>query len=373
MDIEMKSARRGAVRAAPTAAFLWALTAIPVGLWQLLDPEAGPFADPLVDPTVPLPEALPGWVAPAALAVAGLAGLFLARARPRLWPVTAAFAVVFGGLVPSTSVIALIGYLAAFVLPAALVTVPVLLARGRALKLAVAAGVVGVVAALAAAGPLAPSVIGEVLSGLGAGVADLGLRPLAELWSAVGGACWALLTWNLVSDRLTGERAPAWAAPERAARWGRTASYAAFACSLPYGLTRLTWFTPWPFLVPADELDAEPAMRLWGLLLGFACLGGGILCLGMTQRWGERWPYWVPVLRDRPVPPVVAIAPAAAMAYVFTIASVPFVLLGIRAGQAELLPVFPFYVWGPALGAATLAYALRRGVLTGPRSAPDRP
>lgn len=364
MDIEVKSVRRGAVRAAPTAAFLWALTAIPIGLWQLLDPAGGPFADPLVDPAVPLPEALPAWAAPAGLAAAGVAGLFLARARPRLWPVTAAFTVVFGGMVPSTSVMGLAGYLAAFVLPAALVTVPVLAVRGRAPKLAVAAGIAVVAAALAAAGPLAPSVIGEVLGNLGAGLADLGLRPLAELWSAVGGACWGLLTWNLVADRLSGDRAPAWASPERAARWGRTASYVAFACSLPYGLTRLTWFTPWPFLVSAEDLDAEPAMRLWGLLLGFACLGGGILCLGMTQRWGERWPYWVPGLRGRPVPPAVAIAPAAAMAYLFTIASVPFVLLGIRSGHVELLPVFPFYVWGPALGAATLAYALRRGVIT---------
>lgn len=363
MDIEVQAARTGAVRAAPTAAFLWALTAIPVGLWQLLDPEGGPFADPLVEPAIPLPGALPEWAAPAALVAAGLAGLFLARARPRLWPLTAAFALAFGGLVPSTSVMGLIGYLAAFVLPAALVTVPVLVVRGRALKLAVAAGIAVVAAALAATGPLAPSVIGEVLSNLGTGLADMGLRPLAELWSAVGGACWGLLTWNLVAVRLTGDRAPAWAAPERAARWGRTASYVAFACSLPYGLTRLTWFTPWPFLVSAEDLAAEPAMRLWGLLLGFACLGGGILCLGMTRRWGERWPYWVPGPRGRPVPPAVAIAPAAAMAYVFTIASVPFVLLGIRSGHAELLPVFPFYVWGPALGAATLAYALRRGVI----------
>ncbi|GAB4007757.1 hypothetical protein GCM10029992_62360 [Glycomyces albus] len=110
--------------------------------------------------------------------------MFLARARPRLWPVTAAFAVVFGGLVPSTSVMGLIGYLAAFVLPAALVVVPVLLARGRALKLAVAAGMAVLVAALATAGPLAP-------------------RCSARSW-AISARAWR--TWGCVRWRNSGRR-----------------------------------------------------------------------------------------------------------------------------------------------------------------------
>jgi hypothetical protein len=39
------------------------------------------------------------------------------------------------------------------------------------------------------------------------------------------------------------------------------------------------------------------------------------------------------------------------------------VALGIRQDALELVWAFPFYIWGPALGAATLAYAIRRGVV----------
>src|SRR5690606_28765344 len=108
---------------------------------------------------------------------------------------------------------------------------------------------------------------------------DMGVYPLAEVWSAVGGACWAAVTVRLLRLRGSARPSPAWASPERAARWGRAAAYTAFACSLPYGLTRLTWLTPWPYLMDADDLAANPDKRLWGLLLGFACVGGGVLCL----------------------------------------------------------------------------------------------
>lgn len=53
------------------AAFLWSLLALPFGLWQLLDPEGGPYSHELYEPTIPLPAALPDWIAPAALVAAG--------------------------------------------------------------------------------------------------------------------------------------------------------------------------------------------------------------------------------------------------------------------------------------------------------------
>ncbi|GAB3230400.1 hypothetical protein GCM10027447_24770 [Glycomyces halotolerans] len=357
------TSKRAAGSPAARAAFLWSLTAVPLGLWQLLAAERGPFSDPMNSPTIPLHELVPSGVGPALLIAAGLAGLAAPRLGPRRWPVAAAYAVVFGMLVPTTSVIAMAGYLCALVLPPALLAGPVLLARGRTAKAIAGAAVLGIVVALAAAGPLRPAVVSDLLAELGSGVADLGLFPLAELWSAIGGACWAALAVRMLLAGRDGASAPAWLAPERAERWGKTASYVAFACALPYGLTRLTWLTPWPFLMDAEELDAEPGMRLWGLLLGFAALGGGVLCLGLTRRWGERWPYWVPGLAGRPVPPRAAIVPASVAAYLFTITAVPFVRLAFEAGRPELVWVFPFYVWGPALGAATLAYAVRRGAV----------
>ncbi|WP_100446036.1 hypothetical protein [Glycomyces xiaoerkulensis] len=358
MSISTVSSRWPAGGRAAVAAFVWSLTAVAVGLWQLADPEGGPFADPVSRPVFGVPAALPDGSGAVALAAAGLAGLVLAGWGRRLWPVAAALAVVFGLGVPGTSVMPLVGYSCALLMPVALVAAPVLIARGRLGRTLAAAGVVAVVSGLVVAGPLAPSVVAGLGRELWSGLLAIGWYPLAELWSAVGGACWAVLAVRRYRAR--GAAAPAWAAPERAARWGRVAACAAFACALPYGLTRLTWLTPWPFLMSAEALEAEPGLRLWGLLLGAACLAGGVLCLGLARRWGERWPYWVPVLRGRPVPPPVAIVPASVVAYLFTVAAVPFVVSAFRSGRPELVWMFPFFVWGPALGAATVAYAVRR-------------
>jgi hypothetical protein len=94
----------------------------------------------------------------------------------------------------------------------------------------------------------------------------------------------------------------------------------------------------------ADLLTAEPEIRLHGLLLGLAALAGAVLTTGLISRWGEVWPRWVPVVRGRPVP----------------VAAVPLSVMVVASGSPVLLLVFPFLVWGPALGAAVLAYALRR-------------
>ncbi|MCD0446060.1 hypothetical protein LO763_20825 [Glycomyces sp. A-F 0318] len=361
-DAGRAAARTG--RAA-TAAFLWSLTAVPVGLWQLLDPEGGPFSHRLYEPTFTLPGGAPGWAAPAGLIAAGAAGLLAARARPRQWPVTALFAVVFGMLLSTTSPISLAGYLCAFLIPAVVVAGPVMLARGRIGRIAAAAAVAGLLAGLGALGVIDYAAAGGFLAMLGGQLADLGSYMAVQVWVVVGGGIWGWLTLRLLLQGREDRPTPRWLTPESAARWGRTASWIAFACALPYGLTRMTWLTPaaW-FGGPLDSSEIDLATRVWGLLLGFAALGGGVLCLGMTQRWGERWPFWMPVLRGRPVPPLLAIVPAAIVAALFTFVAVPFVALAIRQDALELVWAFPFYFWGPALGAATLAYAIRRGVVT---------
>lgn len=347
-------------RTAPLAAFLWSLTAVAIGLWQLLSPGAGPFTHPDRRQAISFPESFPDAVAPSLLIAAGVGGLLLARAGPRPRPLAAAYALVFALLVPTMMLLVMAGYLTAFLMPAALVAGPVLLARGAAWRAVAAVLVLAALGALAVQGTLAPSTLADLLHDLGGGLVDLGLYPLAEIWSALGGVCWAAVA--LAPPRGFGVERPAlpWASPARAARWGEVAAYTAFACSLPYGLTRLTWLTPWPFLADAGELAAEPDIRLWGLLLGFACVAGGVLCLGLTRRWGERWPYWVPRLGGRPVPRRVAIVPAGVVAYLFTLAGISFPIMAVQEGRLEFLLLFPFPIWGPALAAAAAAYAIRR-------------
>jgi hypothetical protein len=348
-------------RIAVLASFLWSLLALPIGLWQLLDPEHGPYSHHLFEPTFRLPEAVPDWAAPAALIAAGVAGLLIARSKPRLWPLTALYAAVFGLALTTTTPMSFAGYLVAFAIPVVVLVGPVLLARGTVARIVTATAVAGAVIALIATGVVDPGMFGGFLRNVGGAVADMWGYLAVQIWTVAGGFIWTVLTFHLLLARDTAKER-AWLAPERAARWGRTASWIAFACALPYGLVRMSWLTPWPWFGGPIGSDIDPATRVWGLLLGFAALGGGVLCLGMTQRWGTRWPFWMPVVKGRPVPPMIAIVPASIMAATFTFMAVPFAALGIRQDAIELVWGFPFYVWGPALGAATLAYAIRRGV-----------
>ncbi|MQM27237.1 hypothetical protein [Glycomyces albidus] len=356
--------RRPAGRAAVIAAFLWSLTAVPIGLWQLLDPAGGPFSHELYQPTFTLPGSVPDWVAPAALIAAGVLGLLAGRAKPALWPLTALYAVVFGMLLSTVSPISFAGYLCAFFLPLAILGIPVFLARGTAGRLIAAAAVVALMAVLGFTGVIDYAAVGDFLANLGGALADIGAYMAVQVWVVAGGGIWAALTLSHVLGGREGRPAPEWLAPHRAARWGRVASWIAFACALPYGLTRMTWLTPWVWVGgPLESTQIDLGTRVWGLLLGFAALGGGLLCLGLTYRWGTRWPFWMPVVKGRPVPPKVAIVPATTVAALFTFVSVPFVALAVRQDALEMVWAFPFYVWGPALGAATLAYAIRRGVV----------
>jgi hypothetical protein len=345
------------------AAFLWSLLALPIGLWQLLDPASGPYSHDLFEPTIPLPAALPDWIAPAALIAAGLGGLLIARARPKLWPLTALYAMVFGLLLTTITPISFAGYLCAFALPIAAVTVPVLLARGRAARLVTAAAIAAILVGLGVTGVVDYAAVGGFAKELGATMAGLSGYLFTQVWTVAGGAIWVALTLQLLFMRRDGEPAAAWLTPERAAKWGRVASWTAFACALPYGLMRMTWLTPWAYAGGPIGEDFPLETRIWGLLLGFATLGGGVLCLGLTQQWGERWPFWMLAFKGRPVPPMIAIVPGSIMAAMFTFMAVPMVALGIRQDALELVWAFPFYIWGPALGAATLAYAIRRGVV----------
>ncbi|RRS02177.1 hypothetical protein [Glycomyces terrestris] len=357
--------RRRTGRAAALAAFLWSLLALPIGLWQLLDPAGGPFSHELYDPTFRLPDAVPAWAGPAALIAAGVLGLLAARARPGMWPLTAGYAAVFGLVLTTTSPIAFAGYICAFFVPVLIAAAPVLLARGAIGRLVAAAAVAALLVVLGVTGVVDYAAVGAFLKMFGGRFAEISLYMLVQTWIIAGGAIWTALTLALVLNGREGRPAPAWLAPDRAARWGRTASWIAFACALPYGLTRLTWLTPWAWIGgPIDSSLIDPATRVWGLCLGFAALGGGVLCLGMTYSWGTRWPFWMPAVKGRPVPPKVAIVPASIVAALFTFVSVPFVTMAIRHDGLELVWAFPFYVWGPALGAATLAYAIRRGVVT---------
>jgi hypothetical protein len=162
-----------------------------------------------------------------------------------------------------------------------------------------------------------------------------------------------------------------WTTPASAARWGRYALYVAVAVPVGYALTRWSWALDIPLGVTREGLHREardsPGIWLAGALLATMGAGGALLTLGLVQRWGEVYPRWIPYLRGKPVRPRTAIVPASLVAILITSAGLMYVrwfLLGRFRLTSEtwglFLPELFWPLWGTALGAATLAYHLRR-------------
>ncbi|MFS1305306.1 hypothetical protein [Streptosporangium longisporum] len=160
-----------------------------------------------------------------------------------------------------------------------------------------------------------------------------------------------------------------WTSPAAAARWGRTAVAVAVAVPLVYCATRWSWALGIPLGVRREFLE-EGARETPGIWLAGAYLAtfgalGGVLTLGLVQRWGEVFPRWIPGLRGRRVPVLLAVVPAGFVSIVVTVAGLTYIRWTV-AGRFELaewgawLPETFWPVWGAALAAAALAYHLRR-------------
>ncbi|MCO1654384.1 hypothetical protein [Pseudonocardia humida] len=361
----------------PAAAATWSALAVLLGLWWWAT-GGYPFgpADPQGEGTVL--GALPAAAGPPLLMAAGAVGVLVAvvaavraqRIAAGRLPgaasavVVVATAVVYGIafvlLAPGLSLLVLLGYLMAAFGP--VVLLGTLLAGALRSRLAAAVAAVLVLVLLAAwvSGVADGAVVGRWAAAFGAGLARTAPRSLAVLFLAAGGALWLAVGWA-TARRASGGASAAWTRPAAAARWGRIATVIAVLCPLPYALLRATWLTPWPLGVPeGTELQVVGEMRLQGLLLGGAAVAGAVLTAGLVARWGEVWPRWMPGLRGRPVPVAAAAVPGALVALVICSAAVPMAAMAVAAGEPWLQLVFPLPVWGPALGAATLGYVLRR-------------
>jgi hypothetical protein len=357
------SARTARIAVIPALAAIWSALTIALGLWWWALPDAYPFVPGNADAFGTAFDVVPAAAVPPALVAAGAWGLVVsgpARRRAALVIVTGVgYALLFGLALPGLQPVSLAGYVMAMFGPIVLAAAIVAGAWRRrggltAVAVLVLVGAAGWISGIADAGVLA-----RYVGFITASVGKFG-PPSALLLLLAGGLLWGVLAVRTALAQRTGRPAPSWTRPESAARWGRTATLIAAACALPYGLQRLTWLTPWPVAMTADELAAHPETRLHGLLLGLAALAGALLTIGLISRWGEVWPRWMPVVRGRPVPVAAAVVPGAIVAALFTAAALPMTLMWFDAGTPWTALVFPFPVWGPALGAAVLAYALRR-------------
>ncbi|REJ03938.1 hypothetical protein DY023_16615 [Microbacterium bovistercoris] len=143
----------------------------------------------------------------------------------------------------------------------------------------------------------------------------------------------------------------------------------AASCAAPYAFVRATWLTPWPLFGPGAEVLAESSdVMVIGLSLGFGMLMAGLLTLGLVLPFGERFPRWFAGIGGRTVPVGLPVISAMIVAVLFVAGGAEFltsVLEGrfapVGAGaQIEFLIVFPFWLWGPALGLAAWGYAMHR-------------
>lgn len=195
---------------------------------------------------------------------------------------------------------------------------------------------------------------------------------------ALGGA--VLLGWAAVlsSRRVRGAcstcgRSPRhpdqhWRTPQRAAVWGRRWAVVAAVIPALYAATRLAWVAGYPLGLERDDYDALVRDGMLPAALGLAvfALVGSVLTLGLFQRWGEVFPRWMVGLAGRRVPVALAVVPATVVAVAIVPASIallavaPAQLGTSAAGWAALGPMLLWPLWGPALGAATYAYHLRR-------------
>ncbi|WP_328789115.1 hypothetical protein [Streptomyces sp. NBC_00273] len=134
--------------------------------------------------------------------------------------------------------------------------------------------------------------------------------------------------------------------------------------SIPYDVTRVAWFFGYPMGITdafLEDMQDTPGMLGIGLGLAIASTVGGVLTHGLVAHWGEVWPRWVPFKAGKPVALATAIVPALLVSVVL----VPGGLQMIRGGDQPFgwgtnYPAMLWVVWGAALGAATLAYYLRR-------------
>lgn len=156
----------------------------------------------------------------------------------------------------------------------------------------------------------------------------------------------------------------------RALRVGRIAVLIACLSSLLYPSIRFPWLfgiTPGMGADFAEQLQDDPGTLAIGVGLGSAGVVGAVLMLGLVQRWGVRFPFWMVGLAGRRVPIALAVVPATVVAVALIAMGrsviVQFALDQVGMTNAEALHTAVFMsmpVWGVALAVAVAAYAVRR-------------
>ena len=161
-------------------------------------------------------------------------------------------------------------------------------------------------------------------------------------------------------------------------RWGRLLTVIAALAPVPYAIIRFAWALDIPIGIDPQFLrdfsSANPMAHITEWVFGSLCIGGGLLTLGLIQKWGEVFPKWFPFIGGKRVPVMLAVIPASIVAIAVTAAGLVFTF-SFFAETFHLMPVDnllisqdwgivgPMIFWGPwgvALGLAAISYYYRR-------------
>lgn len=359
-----------AVGLVPLLAATWSALCAAAAIWWLFEPDAYVLDEGVSEEPSGLMMLIPPRVGAVAFLLVGVLGIGVAAALARVGRHSptrglvlgagAVLALVLAVAVPDVQLLSFLGYaLAILGGPILLVLLLAGVARHRRnlVWLGVLALAVGVGVALGEIGE--PTV--RLLRNIAGGLERVGPRPLVLAGMLLGGLLFAAAT--LLAARRV--RVVADRNGRRLQRWGRAATVVAALCPLPYATIRMTWLTPWPQgLGPGHEAMLDD-VRVFGVCLGLAALGGAWLTLGLIRPWGETWPAWLPRLRGRPVPVLAAVIPAGVVAAILCAAAISHVMMAAANDELWLIWAIPAPIWGPALALATYAYARRRGLGAG--------
>jgi hypothetical protein len=181
-----------------------------------------------------------------------------------------------------------------------------------------------------------------------------------QAWCTAGALLWAAAARNT---------------PTPSSR-GRTVTLVAAALPFVYALPRTLWAAGLTFGLDREttRMVSTSEGRARELIFAAAAGVGGLLTLGLTQRWGSRLPAWVPLIGQRRVPRLLATVPATAVAVILTGAGITMwrVLAAALADGGSAGAAFDvanwaawagnliWLPWGVTLGLATRAYHRRR-------------
>ena len=154
-------------------------------------------------------------------------------------------------------------------------------------------------------------------------------------------------------------------------RWAEVVAHLVPLTTLPSGLWRIAIACGFSLgmLDHGEPIDVHGWESVYLVCLSLTIEGFALLAFGLVRPWGECVPRWFPVIAGRRVPPRLVVAAAATGTVLVTFVALMFFvpadsisdLEGTSAGRAVAVACYlPLLLWGPLLGALTIAYHRRR-------------